>query len=306
MEKIKENEIKKDIKKIYQKNFLNYLKVERALSQNTISAYTRDLNAYFIFLENKNIQIFDVTHHNIMDYLWIKKDDGNKPASLARFLATIKMYHRFIIMEGYTENDPTVNISSPKLGFRLPEYMTVDEVDKFIGQPDLTKKNGLRDKGMLELLYSTGMRISELINLKKNNINLKEGYVICTGKGNKERIIPIGAVAVKLITHYYKEFKLNPQYDSQEYIFISNRNKKFSRTGFWKIVKKYAALAGINKNIKPHMLRHSFASHLVANNADLRAVQEMLGHASISTTQIYTHLTKEHLKDKHKKYHPRG
>jgi integrase/recombinase XerD len=292
--------------KTYINYFLDYIKVERALSINTIDAYAQDLSDYTKFLIDKKIDLFKVEHKTIMDYLWMRKQEGMQSRSLARFLVSIKMFHRFLITEGHTENDPTINLSSPKLGLKLPEFLTVNEVEKLLSKPDITKPKGLRDKTMLELLYSTGMRISEIINLKKENINTEVGYIKCFGKGNKERIIPIGEVAVNILNQYYSTFANNSVFTEQEYVFLSSFGKKFSRVGFWKIVKKYALMIDINKNITPHTLRHSFASHLVANNADLRAVQEMLGHSSISTTQIYTHLTKEHIKQKHHKYHPRG
>ncbi|MFC1484986.1 site-specific tyrosine recombinase XerD [bacterium] len=292
--------------KLYLNYFLDYLKVERALSDNTISSYESDLDKYFSFLHEKQVDLFHVSHQNIMDYLWHRKQEGMSPKSLARFLVSTKVFHRFLIMEGYTENDPTVNLSSPKIGLTLPEYLTFEEVEKFLSQPDTSNFFGLRDKVMLEILYSTGMRISELLSLKKVDLNVLDGYLKCTGKGDKQRVIPIGEVAIDLILRYQEQVRENQIYNDQEYMFLSTWNRRFSRTGFWKIVKKYALKLGITKNITPHILRHSFATHLVANNADLRAVQEMLGHSNISTTQIYTHLTKEHIKDKHKKYHPRG
>lgn len=290
----------------YVDSFIDYLKVERSLSLNTTSAYRRDLKKYLEYLEKNNIDLFKVSHKNIMDYLWQKKQESKASRSIARFLVSIKTFHRFLITEGNTENDPTINLSSPRLGVQLPKFLTLKEVELLLAQPDETTIHGLRDKTMLELLYSTGMRISEIINLKKDDISLDVGYLKCLGKGSKERIIPIGAVAINILKKYFSVYDSNPKYVAQNFLFISNWNKKFSRTGFWKIVKKHALSSGINKNITPHILRHSFASHLVTNDADLRIVQEMLGHASISTTQIYTHLTKEHLKDKYKKYHPRG
>lgn len=289
----------------YAQAFIDYIKTERALAANTALAYRRDLVPYFQFLQDHGIDVFAVTHHTIMDYLWYRKEEGMQSRSIARFLVTIKMFHRFLIMEGYTENDPTTNLVSPRLGMKLPIYLSLVEVEQFLRQPDTTTPHGLRDATMLELLYATGMRISELITLRKDDVHLDEGYIRCFGKGNKERIIPIGEVAVELIKRYHTVYAQQPAFVQQEFLFISTWRKRFSRVGFWKIVKKYARYAQIQKNITPHMLRHSFASHLVANNADLRAVQEMLGHASIATTQIYTHLSQEHLKEKYRKYHPR-
>ena len=286
--------------------FLNYLKVERHLAENTLASYRNDLLVYLTFLREKNVELFHVSHQDIINYLWRRKEQNISSKSIARFATSIKIFHRFLISENYTENDPTTNLSSPKLAFTLPEYLTHEEIEKLIAQLNPETRVGLRDKTMIELLYSTGMRISEILDLKKNDVNLKDGFLKCKGKGQKERLIPMGELAVDLLTKYLESVNEDELYDSQNFLFLSNWNKRFSRVGFWKIVKKYAFKSGINKNITPHTLRHSFATHLVGNNADLRTVQEMLGHSNISTTQIYTHIDKTHIKNKHKAYHPRG
>jgi integrase/recombinase XerD len=293
-------------------SFINYLTVERGLSPNTTEAYNRDLVAYLGFLtENtENTDPLTVSHQTIMQYLMARKKSGISARSLARFLVAIKMFHRFLITEGLTENDPTLNLVSPKIGMKLPNYLSLEEVDTLLMQPDTSTLRGLRDKAMLELLYATGMRISELISLKKDDLHIAEGYVRCFGKGSKERIIPIGGTAINLLTRYLELF-VQPHFVAQACLFTSTMTTKtalkpFSRSGFWRMIKKYARQSRITKNISPHVLRHSFASHLLANNADLRIVQELLGHANISTTQIYTHLTKTLLKTKHKQFHPRN
>jgi integrase/recombinase XerD len=240
----------------YLQNFLDYLIVERNLSPNTISAYRRDLLKYFEYLAEKNLDLLKIQHNDINEYLWQRKQDGVQIKSLARFGSSIKMFHQFLVAEEYTKNDPTINLASPKIPQNLPEYLTIDEVELFLNQP-----NNLRDKAMLELLYATGLRISELINLKKEDVSLRGGYVKCFGKGSKERLIPVGELAIKLIREYLRKA------DDSEYLFLSSWKKPFSRTGFWKIVKKYALKSGIHKNIKPHTLRHSFATHLITNDA---------------------------------------
>ncbi|MCP4481753.1 MAG: site-specific tyrosine recombinase XerD [bacterium] len=284
----------------YLQNFLDYLTAERNLSPHTISAYKRDLLRYFLYLEDKGIELLKVSHKEINEYLWQRKAAGLTVKSLARFSSSIKMFHQFLIAEEYTKNDPTINLASPKISETLPEYLTLEEVELFLSQPNEREPQGLRDKAMLELMYATGMRVSELINIKKADLSLKDGYLKCKGKGNKERLIPVTDIAIKLIKAYLRKEQ------GSEYLFISNRKSPFSRVGFWKIVKKYALKSAINKNIKPHTLRHSFATHLIANDANLRNVQEMLGHSSVATTQIYTHIERQYLKDKHKKFHPRS
>jgi len=288
--------------------FLNYITLEKGLSKNTQISYTRDLKFYFRYLKRKNIDLFSVTHQNITDYLWSRKQKGIKANTLFRFLESIKHFHRFLYAEGYTKNDPTIYLTSPKIIRKLPVTLTAAEVEKLLEQPNPLKPYGLRDKAMLELLYACGLRVSEIINLNLENINLDVGYIRCFGKGGKERIIPLGRYASEAVGEYLNRVRLKPRYDTGQdsALFLDKLGDRFSRVGFWKMIKKYARKAGINKNITPHTLRHSFATHLLERGADLRAIQEMLGHADISTTQIYTHLDREHLKELHKKYHPRG
>jgi len=296
--------------------FINYISLEKGLAKNTQESYARDLKFYLKYLKKRKIDPLNIEHQEITDYLWSRKEKGAKASSLFRYLESIKLFHRFLYVEGYTKNDPTLYLSSPKLVRPLPAVLSETELERLLVQPEVKKFYGLRDRAMLELLYACGLRVSELINLKLGNINLVYGHVRCLGKGGKERIIPLGDYACEYIRMYLEARKkrrvvplvVNPprgEPAEENILFLDKLGKKFSRVGLWKIVKKYARKAGINKTITPHTLRHSFATHLLERGADLRAIQEMLGHSDISTTQIYTHLEREHLKDLHRRYHPR-
>ena len=287
--------------------FLNYLSVERGLSNNTIIAYREDLNKYLDFMEKNHIEVLSkIAKDNITDFMLSQRDDGIAPNSVARRLAATRMFHRFLARERILKTDPSTLIDSPKLWKRVPDTLTVNEVEALIVQPDARDRQGIRDRAILETLYATGMRVSEAVNLKKDNVNLDIGFLRCVGKGNKERIIPLGKKAIVSITRYFKASRPKFLKDKQsEFLFVSRFGKKISRQSFWKLIKKYAKLARIKKPIKPHTFRHSFATHLLERGADLRSVQEMLGHADISTTQIYTHINKDRLKSVHKQFHPR-
>ncbi|MBM3243993.1 MAG: site-specific tyrosine recombinase XerD, partial [Candidatus Omnitrophica bacterium] len=234
------------------------------------------------------------------------KDEGIAANSVARRLAAIRMFHRFLARERILKSDPSTLVDSPKLWKKVPDTLTINEIESLIAQPNLRYVLGIRDRAILETMYATGMRVSEVVNLKKDNVNLGVGFLRCIGKGNKERVIPLGKKAIAGIERYLKlsRPKLLKNKES-EYLFISRFGKKISRQSFWKIIKKYAKAARIKKAIKPHTLRHSFATHLLEHGADLRSVQEMLGHSDISTTQIYTHVNKDRLKSIHKQFHPR-
>ncbi len=297
--------------------FLNYLRVERGLAENTIKAYGRDLSKYLRFLERQGINSLEKSHrHEITNYLMgLKKpgrpeERGLSPASIARNLVAIKMFHRFLIAEGYLQNDPTTNmqsgISSAWAWSRVPDVLTIAEVNKLLKKPD-NSPAGIRDRAILELLYATGMRVSELISLRLADLNLEFGYIRCFGKGSKERIVPFGREALLWLKKYLR--KVRPglvKRAGTHPLFLTRQGKGFTRQGLWKLIKKYARRAALRKRITPHTLRHSFATHLLQGGADLRSVQEMLGHSDISTTQIYTHVDKDRLKSIHAKYHPRG
>ena len=287
--------------------FLNYLSVERGLSNNTIISYREDLNMYLDFIEKSNIDVLSkISKNNITNFMFDQKGKGIAVNSIARRLAAIRMFHRFLTRERILKNDPSTLIDSPKLWKKIPETLTLNEVETLIAQPDARDAQGTRDRAILETLYATGMRVSEAVNLKKDNVNLDIGFLRCIGKGNKERVIPLGKKAIASINKYLETSRPKFLKDKEsEFLFVSRFGKKISRQSFWKIFKKYAKEARIKKSIKPHSLRHSFATHLLERGADLRSVQEMLGHSNISTTQIYTHINKDRLKNIHKQFHPR-
>ncbi len=294
----------------YKEDFLHYLVVERGLAQNTIESYNRDLTSYIKFLQ-KNLQITDinkVTRADIMKFLSFLKNSGKSSRTIARHIASIRSFHHFLIRDRITDHDPTELIETPQTEMKLPKVLSTGEVETLLNAPDLSTVLGIRDKAMLELMYATGMRVSELIRLNLNDIHLQLGFVRCFGKGNKERIIPVGKHATEALENYLMKARpqLLKQRKNTEALFLNHHGKRLSRQGFWKIVKQLAQKAGIHKELTPHTLRHSFATHLLENGADLRSVQEMLGHADISTTQIYTHVTKTRLKDVYKRFHPRA
>ncbi|MDP4083796.1 MAG: site-specific tyrosine recombinase XerD [Bacillota bacterium] len=292
------------------KDFMHFLIVEKGLAKNTIISYERDLNSYLQYLKNvENIsELNDVTRVHIVHFLGILKEQKKSSKTLARHIASIRSFHQFLIRDKATEHDPSVHIESPKMERSLPKVLNLQEVEVLLDSPKIKDHFGFRDKAMLEILYASGIRVSELIGLNQGDIHLTMGFLRCIGKGNKERIIPIGKTAANALEQYLD--KGRPYFltkkSSEEALFLNNRGKRLTRQGFWKILKKLAMEAGISKELTPHTLRHSFATHLLENGADLRAVQEMLGHADISTTQIYTHVTKTRLKDVYSKFHPRA
>ncbi len=289
--------------------FLNYLSVERGLSPNTISSYRIDLFKFVNFLKKAAfIDSMDrVKKGDLTRYLLYLKDRGLSTNSISRNLAAIKTFYKFLINERYVKENIAGVLESPKLWKRLPDTLNISEVDRLLRMPDARNWRGVRDRASLELLYATGMRVSELVNLKVNNLNMDMGFIKCVGKGSKERIIPLGRKAQETLKRYLSRSrtKLVKGDDRDKSLFLTRLGRRMSRQSFWKMVKAYARRAGIRKRISPHTLRHSFATHLLERGADLRIVQEMLGHADISTTQIYTHINKERLKSIHHKYHPR-
>ncbi len=288
--------------------FLNYLWVERGLSQNTISSYRRDLKFFVDYLEEQRRinSLEDVDKNHISDFMLRLKENGLSANSIVRKLAAIKTFYRFLVREKIIKQDPTSLIDSPRLWRKIPSTLSVQEVESLIAQPDLRKRGGFRDRAILEVLYATGLRVSELTRLKLEDVNLEVGFVRCIGKGNKERIVPLGKKAIVSLKRYLeRERPIYLKRRSGNELFLSRLNKRLSRQSIWKMMKRYARQAKIKKEIRPHILRHSFATHLLERGADLRSVQEMLGHSDISTTQIYTHINKDRLKIIHSRFHPR-
>lgn len=287
--------------------FINYLIVEKGLSNNTIDAYSRDILGFINHLtEMKVSDPGAVAPLDIVKYIGKLRDSGISPRSSARKLTTIRMFYRFLNSEGYIKTNPTLLVELPKGISRLPKAISIEMVDMLLSAPDTETPLGLRDKAMLELLYATGLRVSELVSLKVGDVNLDVGYLMAFGKGSKERVVPIGESAQAWLKNFISDGRHRLYKRQSEYLFINRSGKRLSRQGFWKIIKTYAMKANMAVSITPHTLRHSFATHLLERGADLRSVQMMLGHADISTTQIYTHVTTERLKEIHKKHHPRG
>ncbi len=287
--------------------FLDYLSVERGLSHNTLISYRRDLARYIAFVKRSHIKtLSSVSRANIMDFLLKERARGLAPNSAARALVAVRMWHRFLVQEGLLKEDVTQSLESPKLGKHLPDALSVMETSRLIQVPDIKKPQGQRDKAMLELMYATGLRASEAAALKVGHLNLTEGTLRIFGKGEKERIVPVGRQAVDCIKKYLAGARSKwTKSTSEETLFVTRRGKRMSRQTIWMILKKHAKEAGIQKEIYPHILRHSFATHLLEGGADLRVVQELLGHSDIATTQIYTHVDKSRLKSIHRKFHPR-
>lgn len=285
--------------------FMNHMRVERGLSDNTIQSYSRDLTRFFQYLEARNLSPLQVGQDDIMDYMSTLQG-AISVRSAARNLSALKMFFRFLVYDGKIEISPARLLNAPKLPRKLPGVLSLQDVERLLSQPDPVTYLGQRDRAMLELLYASGLRVSELVSLKRSNINLEAGYVRTVGKGSKERQVPMGGKALAALKDYLLDGrvrltkkKMVPQ------LFLNARGRPMTRQGFWKIIRHYGLKAGLKGPITPHILRHSFASHLLEHGADLRAVQVMLGHADISTTQIYTHVTRDHLKQVHEKYHPR-
>ncbi len=289
--------------------FLNYLSVERNLAKNTLSSYGRDLEAFSSYLAEKHgIKSPEaVTREKITGYMQGQKKAGLSTTSICRSLAAIRMFYRFLVRENFTKEDPTDLVDTPKIWQRIPDVLSQKEVDAMIEAAQGRDWQSVRDRAMLELFYASGIRVSELVGLKVDSVNMEIGFLRCIGKGSKERIIPVGKRAREALGKYVEgSRKKILKGRTEEALFVSRLGKKMSRQSVWKIIKFYAHKAGVKKTIKPHTLRHTFATHLLEHGADLRSVQEMLGHSDISTTQIYTHVDKERLRTIHKKFHPRG
>lgn len=288
--------------------FMNYLSVERGLAQNTLLAYRRDLTKYIDYLSQKGIKAASsVNRKHVSHFMFDLKKHGMSAATIGRNLAAVKMFHRFLVRENLSHEDPTTLVDTPRLWKRVPSVLTLGEIESMIAAASGKKIQQIRDQAILEIFYASGLRVSELADLKTTSINDDAGFVRAVGKGSKERIIPLGKKAREALQKYL--LRSRPQLlkgRTDDVLFLSRLGKKISRQGLWALIKFYAHKANIKKTIKPHTLRHTFATHLLEHGADLRSVQEMLGHADISTTQIYTHVDKERLRSVHKQFHPRS
>jgi len=281
--------------------FLVYLRIERGLSSNTLGAYRRDIALYLEHLGSTAVT--SARPSDVSDFLRFLYSRGLKPRSAARALAAVRGLYRFLLLEKAMNQNPTAVVETPRAVAKLPHFLSTDDVDRLLATPDLTEPVGLRDRAMLEVLYATGLRVSELVGMRVDGVNLEGGFLRCLGKGSKERVVPLGASACNAVRAYLQSARGS---SPSETLFLTSRGAPLDRVEFWRIPKGYAAKAGIRKNISPHVLRHSFATHLLERGADLRAVQMMLGHAEISTTQIYTHVIRERLKQIYKSFHPRA
>ena len=287
--------------------YKQYLKLEKSLSDNTVDAYLTDLDKLLAYLTLENINILDVRLENLEDFSAGLHDIGIHPRSQARILSGIRSFYRFLIMEDYLESDPTELLESPQTGFKLPEVMTVEEIDLLIGSIDRGTKEGQRNRAILETLYSCGLRVSELCNLKLSELYFEEGFINVEGKGSKQRLVPISPRAIKEIRLYFTDrnlMKIKPGFE--DFVFISNFGKNISRIMVFHIIKELAERIGLKKKISPHTFRHSFATHLLEGGANLRAIQCMLGHESIGTTEIYTHIDRNMLRSEIIEHHPRN
>jgi integrase/recombinase XerD len=288
--------------------FLDYMLVERGLSPNTIAAYGRDIGQFVEFAKEMGTTSVARIRSNLLTvYLARLQRQNYASTSVERKLAAIRAFVKFLQREGDVKKDPTEAIENPRPSKPLPKTLTEEDMLLLLRQPNTSDANGLRDRAMLETLYATGLRVTELINLGVEDVNLTAGFVRCIGKGSKERVVPLGDVAVEMIEKYMAIIR--PTFlrgGRSEFLFLTNRARPMTRVGFWKIIKKHAMAAGITKHITPHVLRHSFATHLLEHGADIRSIQEMLGHASVATTQVYTHVTRDHLREVYNKAHPRA
>jgi len=291
--------------------FLNYARVERGLSANTLDAYGRDMVKFATFVKKVRGPLEEISRDDVVDFLATLYRNGLDSRSVARHLVTVRNLFRFLVTDGIVENDPTLNLESPKIRQSLPSYLSVEEVERLLALPSLKSPLGLRDRALFDVLYSAGLRVSEVIGLKLGDIDFQMGCIRCIGKGDKERLVPIGRKALEAVEKYVREAR--PQLLRSRriqvpnpYIFVNRNGNRISRVGVWKIMAAYGQMLGLRKKLTPHKLRHSFATHLLERGADLRSVQLMLGHADISTTQIYTHVLEDRLKSVYKAHHPRA
>lgn len=287
--------------------FVNSLRVEKGLSENTIQAYRRDMLKFMAFVSERRLQTAEIERSHVVEFLASLYHKGLDSRSVARHLVTIRHFFRFALMEEYIQEDPATTIQSPKFRQNLPEFLSLAEVERLLQQPDTSTVVGLRDRAMIELMYSCGLRVSELCGLRVSDLRMEDGCLRCIGKGNKERLVPVGKQALAIVAKYLRDSrpKLLGEASSPS-LFLHQKGGEMHRITFWKMLRVYGRKAALRKEVTPHMLRHSFATHLLDGGADLRSVQMMLGHADIATTQIYTHVVEDRLKQVYKAHHPRA
>jgi len=286
--------------------FLAFMKFESRLSDNTVQSYGRDIAKYLVFLGQAKVPLDRVRETDVVRFVQGQSAAGLAPRSMARLISTLKAFYKFLILDGRVTRNPTVHLSSPKAWFSLPKFLTIKEVGTLLRQPDKRDARGVRDRAMLETMYAAGLRVSELVGLGLDDVHLKDSFLLCRGKGGKERIVPVGRVAVDAVLKYLDGARPSLLKDPTDALFLTRRGRPFTRQGFWKMLRAYAKAARLPANVSPHVLRHSFATHLLERGADLRAVQLMLGHSQITTTQIYTHISRERLRKVYDKFHPRA
>lgn len=286
-------------------DFIEELKSDKRLSENTLESYSRDIRQFLSYLADNGIDFRSVKKTNIIAYMLYLQKEGKATSSISRSIASLRAFYRMLIKNHIVIHDPTIDLESPKTEKKIPQILSIEEVEKLLSLPQDNDPKGIRDKAMLEVLYATGIRVTELINLDKGDVNLDLGYIKCNG--TKERIIPVGKLALRVLETYLSSFRDSfVRNDNENALFLNFHGDRMTRQGFWKIIKHYASLAGVEKDITPHTLRHSFAAHLIENGADLKSVQQMLGHSDISTTQVYAEMVKTRISDVYKKSHPRA
>jgi integrase/recombinase XerD len=287
--------------------YLDHLRVERRLSANTLESYGRDLGALAAFAAKRRRKVEDLQRQDLEALTRQLMSAGLSPRSVARAVACLRGFYRFLVLDRRLTVNPAEDVHAPRAWPALPKFLSVDEVDRLIDQPDVSTPRGLRDRALIELLYATGMRVSELVSLRPGDLNLRAGYLTCTGKGDKQRIVPVGQDATRWVERYLREGRpVLAGKRASPWLFVNVRGGRLSRVGFWKVLKAYGLKAGVPRGLSPHVLRHSFATHLLERGADLRAIQMMLGHADLSTTQIYTHVLEARLRTVYDKFHPRA
>jgi len=286
--------------------YLEYLTVEKGLARNTSLSYARDLRKLLGFIKSRRIGWAGMNEDALINFVRRESRAGLSPRSLARLVSAVRSFSRFLVLSGFLKKDPSGGLRSPSTWLALPKFLTVEEVEALLAAPDESRPEGVRDRAMIEVLYGAGLRVSELVALKPADVNLDDGFLICRGKGGKERIVPLGRSACRWIGRYLAEGRPRSRPQPGAALFLSRRGGAYTRQGFWKLLRKHAAKAGLGAKITPHVLRHSFATHMLEGGADLRSVQLMLGHSQITTTQIYTHVSRERLRRVYDRFHPRA